>query len=848
MIPAHAGSNTLAIFAILFLLGFGFVVYAIPGSGNVASPSNGSSATVTTGAQGNVVYYHLLEVATTGMEGSDANASGYAGLSIHGQSLSLEWSVTGAVPREQLQLAMKVLSTTSAAASKSFTFATVQVSSRGSAGSTASATLDPGYYSIGLTVVDPSTSSNSTIFTSDPASALVAIASSSTFQTTTATGSSLSYSLVPLPVYLHEEAPSNYPFREGGALIVVSGNQLHVTTSFLGAANTRFLNVIQTTHQNITAGSVTTTPTGGGVFKGNVTLEPGTYQVGLLIYVYGKTDSPVAVSVPRAIEVTLPVTSQTSSSTASTSTTTKSSSTSSTDTTSSSGSTSSSSTDSNGSEPSVAAHDIGFAPITNTAAPKGYSYGEGGGGYAITGGNIYFNLAFTGQNPRTHYNLVLSVNGTIRTIGDYTTGAKGAGIVGASTSLGTGVFVLSLTVVDTTSFGAPTAVLAGVPSSFTVNVHATTTTASTTHTTSSTTRSTTSSATETETPNGPQWNFKLGAAQVQNVPKGYRFATSGTATVSLDTRYSLLNVVIGFQDANPSTEYSAALVLNGTSVDLGSMTTNKGGGAVLHASFQVSPGKYLLGLLVYDVSDIAAFKASGPVLVMLSDPNTQLAVIIPASGEKTSTTSTASSNASQSSSTSQTAVTSTVTKTVTTISAGADVETQIQNAVDSLTIPATVQITPLLSSTTVRDSRFSLSVGPQVGNGIVIGISGENVTGPRVLLINMSRTSPLALYPALNITLDGVAVTEAASALQVLNPTSSDPPRYVLVETASSIQLLVSIPHFSLHLIQVAGELVHNLQASLALDAPLLAGSILVVTLAFAGAYAARKRYFSILL
>ena len=33
--------------------------------------------------------------------------------------------------------------------------------------------------------------------------------------------------------------------------------------------------------------------------------------------------------------------------------------------------------------------------------------------------------------------------------------------------------------------------------------------------------------------------------------------------------------------------------------------------------------------MVYDVSDIAAFKANGPVLVMVSDPNTQLAMIVP---------------------------------------------------------------------------------------------------------------------------------------------------------------------------------------------------------------------------
>lgn len=167
---------------------------------------------------------------------------------------------------------------------------------------------------------------------------------------------------------------------------------------------------------------------------------------------------------------------------------------------------------------------------------------------------------------------------------------------------------------------------------------------------------------------------------------------------------------------------------------------------------------------------------------------------------------------------------------------------------NNLTIPATVQVTPLSSSTSVLDPRFSLSVGQQVGNGLVIAISGENVTGPRVLLINMSRTDPLALYPALNITLDGVPVVEASSALQVLNPSATDPARYVLVATSDSIQLLVSIPHFSLHLIQVAGVIVHNVQSALELDAPLLVGSIIVISLAFAGAYAARKRYFSVLL
>jgi hypothetical protein len=838
MNPARAGWHTLAIFAILFLLGFGFVVYAVPGAADFAPASSGSSAPPANPGQNENVYYRLVQVATAAAGAHGANASGYAGISISGQILSLEWSVYGAAPGEQLQLVMDAVAATTTGASKSFSFAAVQVNSEGKAGSTGSAALEPGNYSIGLTVIDPSTSSHSTIFASDPRSAQVVISPSQTTSTqstftTAAPQNGLSYSLVPLPVYLGQPAPTNYSFREGGALIVASGNQLSVTTSFLGEPDTRFVNVVQTEHQNLTAGFVTTNPSGGGVFKGNITLAPGTYDVGLLLFVYGNTASPVAVSMPRAIRVTLPVTTRTSS------TTTSAASSSSSSTRTAEVSTSHTTTSTLSLPPPEGYGKLQLAPVTATAAPRGYLYGNGSGAFAVTGGSIYFSLLFSGQNPNTNYSLVLAVNGTSRAIGNYTTDGDGGATARASVALGSGTFALSLSVVDLTSFKAPATVLASVPSSFTVTARGTSTSTSTT-TTSST------SSTRAETPGGPEWTFRLEPAVIGSFPPGYRFATSGTAVVSLDARHSLVNVVLGFQNGNPSTTYSATLVLNGTSVDLGSMTTNREGGAELHSSIQVNPGKYLIGVEVYDVSDVGEFNANGPVLVMTSDPNTQLAVIVPTSAEASSTY-TESSNGSQGQTTSQSVVTSTVTTTVTTINAGSAVEAQIQNAVANLTIPATVQITPLASSTNVLDSRFSLSVGQQVGNGLVIAISGENVTGPRVLLINMSRTSPLALYPSLNVTLDGVPVVEATSALQVLNPTASDPARYVLIATANSIQLLVSIPHFSLHLIQIAGELVHSAQSALALDAPLLVGSIIVITLAFAGAYTARKRYFSIL-
>jgi hypothetical protein len=388
-------------------------------------------------------------------------------------------------------------------------------------------------------------------------------------------------------------------------------------------------------------------------------------------------------------------------------------------------------------------------------------------------------------------------------------------------------------VVDSSTFASPTPVLASVPSSFTVEVYGPATTA----------RNNNSSSIAPPASSAFLWNFKLVPARGSNSPAGYRFATTGTAAVSLDARDSLLSVQLGFQDANPSTTFDAFLLLNGSSTDLGSMTTNRQGAALLDASIQVSPGRYLMGMMVYDVSDAAAFNSSAPVLVLVSDPETQVAVIFPPAAVGYLSTSTSSSSESPGTTSSSSA--STVTQTATTINAGSQIQAQIRSAVGNLTIPATVQVTPLSSSTTVLDTRFSLSVGQQVGNGLVIAISGENVTGPRVLLINMSKTYPLALYPALNVTLDGSSVAEASSAVQVLNPVSGNPPLYVLVATSNSVQLLISIPHFSLHLIQVAGLVVHRIATSLELDAPLLAGSILVVTLAFVGAYAARKRYFS---
>src|SRR5271169_264287 len=149
MIRANAGTKILASLAILFLLSFGFVVYAVPGTGSL-QPLPSSSPSPAASSQSNSISFRLVQVATTAGETSGSNASGYAGVSISGQSLSVEWSVKGAPPGELLQLEMQAVATNSTVGSKSFAVATSQVSSAGEAGSTGSATLAPGHYSIGL--------------------------------------------------------------------------------------------------------------------------------------------------------------------------------------------------------------------------------------------------------------------------------------------------------------------------------------------------------------------------------------------------------------------------------------------------------------------------------------------------------------------------------------------------------------------------------------------------------------------------------------------------------------------------------------------------------------------------
>lgn len=619
-------------------------------------------------------------------------------------------------------------------------------------------------------------------------------------------GGGLSFALVPTPLYLHQGASGDYPFKQGGALVLVLGDTLEVRTSFQGARGTAFSIVLQTADRNLTVGQTVTGRDGQGQFQGNVSLSPGTYNVGILVFSGGP--GPVAVSVPRSLQVELAGGSQTKS------TTTTSTSSESSSVRSQYGSTST----------------LGQIYLVPSNAPpaSGEDQARGRGGYSVIGGNITFNLAFSGQSPGSLFSVLLLVNGSSRSLGNYTTDSDGAGSFDASAALGTGTFSLGLEVVELGRSQTPAPVLVSSPATFTVQAVSFSTSAQSPPP---------GSANATANARGPVWTFLLQPSPQAAAPEGYRFAGSGSALVSVQARGPpALGVELSISGANPSTSYNADLVLNGSDLSLGSMTTNRLGDVTLRSSVPVAPGTYMLGLAVYDTSNAEEFKLNSPAPVMVSDPASQLAIVGQAGPALTSTAS----------STSNSSSTREVVTAVTTVNAGSEVESQIRTALN-FTIPAAVQVTPLNSYSNVYDSRFSLSVGQQGGNGLVIAISGENVTGPRVLLINMSRTDPLALYPSLSVTLDGSPVAEASSALQVLDPLSTNPPYYVVIGTSDSLQLLVSIPHFSLHLIQVAGVVVSSAVNSLEVDAPLLLGSTLVITLVFAVVYATRKRYSTVI-
>jgi hypothetical protein len=542
--------------------------------------------------------------------------------------------------------------------------------------------LKAGIYDIGLQVFDTSTfDSKVLVMKSDPQSVQVtlphnAVVSSSTFSTSTSFSTSFSthsefrcnsnisesddhefeslidglehrgktilgFNIVPLPVWLKQIPPIDYPFKVGASAILADGSTLRIFVAFLGLPNTTYTIALTANNRNITLANPLTTSCGDAKIKTEVKLEAGKYDLGILVFLGNevKQDKLVGLSVPRSLSATLPESTRTSTIT-----------------------------------DSESGHKLEFkiVPAAVQDAPNRYAFGRGEAEIAADGGTLKLKMEIEQANPLTHFNIVLSINGTNK--------------------------------------------------------------------------------------------------------------------------------------------------------QLGSLATNDEGDGKIRALLKLAPGTYSLGILVYDLSNFNV-----PTLVMSSSPSTRLIVIVT---DQSSTTFISETRHE---------------KSLTTVTADEEDESEIRSAIDNKTIPAVVHVSGSNATFSVLDPRFSVSVGKRGDNGLIISISVENITGPRVLLLNLTQNSFLNLSSyAINITLDGDPVVQASSVTQVLNPLPTDPSRYVIVATSSGFQLLVSIPHFSLRVIEIIPIPLDQIRSILAVNIQILAASVLVITLLFAALYKARSKVFSL--
>src|SRR3989441_3586062 len=168
-------------------------------------------------------------------------------------------------------------------------------------------------------------------------------------------------------------------------------------------------------------------------------------------------------------------------------------------------------------------------------------------------------------------------------------------------------------------------------------------------------------------------------------------------------------------------------------------------------------------------------------------------------------------------------------------------EDDINKAKDSKQIPAVVEVSGSGSTITQIDSKFNVSISRPSDDSLSVSIAGANGTGPRVLLIDISKDAGgLSSLGSLKVTYDGERVSQASSLSQVLSGTSTSPPSYIVLLTSSGAHLLVFIPHFSSHLIGLQAGFAPF--GALTAVAPLTLGGLAVTIAISAVRYAARKK------
>jgi hypothetical protein len=268
-----------------------------------------------------------------------------------------------------------------------------------------------------------------------------------------------------------------------------------------------------------------------------------------------------------------------------------------------------------------------------------------------------------------------------------------------------------------------------------------------------------------------------------------------------------LRIYAVFGNLTANAQYTLDLIANGTAHQVGTLVFGDTANVEMQTDASLSPGTWEVGFVL--VANGITVLQSNPVaatIVLQVNPH---AVTAGAQGS-------------------------------TAIGSNKTVVQSIQQAQNDGTIPVVVQVSGNRTSASLLSSQFSVSLG-QATNGVLVTITGTNVHGSRILLVNFDQ--PIDLQSkALSVTLDNQTVTEASSLTQLFgSPTA---PLFVVVTTSSGTQLLISIPHFSTHVIQISELPVVAALASFVADARVLLAAVLVTTVVFAVVYARRERVF----
>jgi len=309
---------------------------------------------------------------------------------------------------------------------------------------------------------------------------------------------------------------------------------------------------------------------------------------------------------------------------------------------------------------------------------------------------------------------------------------------------------------------------------------------------------------------------------------------AGTGEAEIHIRGNTLEAQIEVEKLGPSTTLSVVLIATpvstATSTSSSTSTTTTSGAASCTGSIETivtdAEGEAeaeLSTTLSSGTYDIGLVLCSSGTPVLVSDPATRTATLPQGQEEKEPEETEQSS--------------------VSTVTESEQDDEEIKSAETSETIPAVVSVSNTGASVQQFDPRFSVSESRPDKNHLLISISAKNVTGPRDLLVDLKGSQWTASsLQSLKVRLDGQPISRAASISQVLTTSPTAPASYVILGTSTGLKLLVSIPHFSLHAIQVITSPASAVSFLVTNGTILLAGA-LVVTALLVAVYLKRRRF-----